>query len=99
LKLDFLACIKLKTKFNSYSSLHISVSQDEFHLINDIDVWPIGCLIAPYCGRLNPDQVYSSDKSEKSRPPSLPTDIPILDHVGGSTNSDGAQVKGTETLG
>ena len=59
LELASLKCTKLKTKFSSYSSFHISVSEDDFHLINNTDVWPIGCVIAPYYGRLNPDQIYS----------------------------------------
>jgi hypothetical protein len=31
-ELPSLACTKLKTKFNSYSSFHIAVSEDDFHL-------------------------------------------------------------------
>jgi hypothetical protein len=55
LSLKKLVCTKLKTKFNSYSSFHISVMEDEFALINNIGVWPSGCLIAPYYGKLMPD--------------------------------------------
>jgi hypothetical protein len=53
-----LACTRLKTKFNFYASFHISVTEDGFSLINDVGVWPSGCLIAPYYGKLTPDQVY-----------------------------------------
>jgi hypothetical protein len=59
LNLNKLACTRLKTKFNSYSSFHIAVTEDEFSLINDTGVWPAGCLIAPYFGKLSPDQVYT----------------------------------------
>jgi hypothetical protein len=48
-----------KTKFNSYFSFHISVTEDEFLLINNPGVLPSGCLIAPYYGKLTPDQVFT----------------------------------------
>jgi hypothetical protein len=59
LSLKKLACTRLKTKFNTYSSFHVSVLEDEFPLINNTGVWPTGCLIAPFYGRLTPDQVYA----------------------------------------
>jgi len=34
-----------KTTFNSYASVHISVVEDDFHLINNTGAWPSGCLI------------------------------------------------------
>jgi hypothetical protein len=40
LKLASLACTRLKTKFDSYASFQVSVSQDKFPLING--VWPSG---------------------------------------------------------
>jgi hypothetical protein len=54
-----LVCTKLRTKFNSYSSFHISVMEDEFSLINNIGVWPSGCIIAPYYDKLMPDQTFT----------------------------------------
>jgi hypothetical protein len=54
-----LFCTRLKTKFNSYSSYHVLVLEDEFPLINNTGVWPTGCLIAPFSGKLTPDWVYS----------------------------------------
>jgi hypothetical protein len=42
LSLTMLVCTKLKTKLNSYSSFHISVTEDEFALITNIGVWPSG---------------------------------------------------------
>jgi hypothetical protein len=53
-----LACTKLKTKFSSYSSVLISVTEDEFSLISNPAVWPSDCLIAPYHGKLMPDQIF-----------------------------------------
>jgi hypothetical protein len=54
LKEQTLVCTKLKTKFNSYSSSHISVTEDVFSLINNTGVWPSGCLIAPNYDKLMP---------------------------------------------
>jgi hypothetical protein len=82
LKLKSLSCTRLKTKFNSYASFHISVAEDDFHLINNTGVWPSGCLIAPYYGRLSPDQIYSSPTFDSSRPPSPPAGaLPVNDTV------------------
>jgi hypothetical protein len=61
LKLTSLSCTRLKTKFNSYASFHISVNEDDFPLINNTGVWPNDCLIAPFYGRLNDDQIYRPD--------------------------------------
>jgi hypothetical protein len=60
LSLKKLVCTRLKTKFNTYASFHAQVIDDEFPLINSMDVWPVGCLIAPFYGKLTPDQVHSS---------------------------------------
>jgi hypothetical protein len=68
LSLKKLVCTKLKTKFNSYSSFHISVTEDEFALINNIGVWPSGCLIAPYYGKLTPDQMFTPSTPEAGAP-------------------------------
>jgi hypothetical protein len=61
LSLKRLVCTRLKTKFNTYASFHVLVNEDDFPLVNNIVVWPNGCLIAPFFGRLSPDQIYSSD--------------------------------------
>jgi hypothetical protein len=62
---------------------HISISEDDLRLTNNTDVWPTGCLIASYYGRLNPDQIYIAENSAMSRPTS-PTGAPPLDRVKGS---------------
>jgi hypothetical protein len=77
LDLASLKCTKLKTKYCSYSSFHISVSEDDFHLVNNTNVWPIGCLITPYYERLSPDQIYLEENSAVSRPPSPEVRNPI----------------------
>jgi hypothetical protein len=71
LKLTSLSCTRLKTKFNSYASFHISVNEDDFPLINNTSVWPSGCLIAPFYGRLNADQIYRPDAPATLLNPSL----------------------------
>jgi hypothetical protein len=61
LQLASIACTRLKTKHNSYASFHVSVPEDDFHLTNNTGVWPNGCLIAPYYGRLSADQIYTDE--------------------------------------
>jgi hypothetical protein len=68
LSLRKLVCTKLRTKFNSYSSFHISVTEDEFALIKNIGVWPSGCVIAPYYSKLTPDQIFTPSTPEAGAP-------------------------------
>jgi hypothetical protein len=53
LKLSLPICTRLKTEFKTYASFHISVTEDNFSLIYNTGVWPDGCLIPPFYGRLN----------------------------------------------
>jgi hypothetical protein len=82
----------LKTKHNSYASFHVSVVENYFHLINNTGVWPNGCLIAPYYGPLNPDQIYTAETSATSQPPtpgagcSSPPTPPNQDPIGNTLN-------------
>ncbi|KAJ4440788.1 hypothetical protein ANN_10634 [Periplaneta americana] len=64
LSLSSLVVTKLKTKYETYSSFHISVEEKDFHLINNTGVWPVGCLIAPFYGKLKPEQHYASTARE-----------------------------------
>jgi hypothetical protein len=104
LQLASLTCTRLKTKYNSYASFHVSVTEDDFHLINNTGVWPNGCLITPYYGRLNPDQIYSVDIPATSRPASpsagslRPSSPPTLDALGDFVNTDGAQGEAAPAL-
>jgi hypothetical protein len=59
LSLKKLVCTRLKTKFSTYASFHVSVLEDEFPLINNTGIWPAGCVIDPFYGKLTPDQIYS----------------------------------------
>jgi hypothetical protein len=70
LKLSSIVCTKLKTKFNTYASFHISVTEDDIPLIHNTGVWPDRCLIAPFYGRLSPDQILNSDSHITPRSPS-----------------------------
>jgi hypothetical protein len=60
LSLQELVCARHKTKFNTFASFHVSVIEDEFPLISNTGVWPAGCLIVPFYGKLTPDHVNSS---------------------------------------
>jgi hypothetical protein len=61
LELSSLTCIRLKTIFNTYASFHVSAIEKDFPFINNTGVWTNGCLIAPFYGRLNANQIYSPD--------------------------------------
>jgi hypothetical protein len=41
LKLASVIYTRLRTKFNSYASFHISVAEGDFNLINDTGDWPL----------------------------------------------------------
>jgi hypothetical protein len=65
LSLKNLVCTRLKTKFNSYASFHIFVNKDKLPLITNTSMWPNGCVITPFYGKLTPDQVGSSSSPAK----------------------------------
>jgi hypothetical protein len=44
------------------------VTEDDFPQINSADVWPTGCLIAPYYGKLMPDQIFTPSTPETGTP-------------------------------
>lgn len=58
LDLEFLRVRRLKSRFQSYASFHIEVYQNEFVKLLDESVWPEGCIISEFRGRLRDDQVY-----------------------------------------
>jgi hypothetical protein len=45
----------------SYASFHVLVNEEDFSLINNTGIWPNGCLIASFFGRLNLEQIYSPE--------------------------------------
>ena len=108
LQIPSLTCTRLKTKHSSYASFHVSVPEDDFSLINNAGVWPNGCLIAPYYGRLSPDQIFKFEEPATARPPSPgagklhppapPSVDPVSDsRVGVSASTVRALVEGTYT--
>jgi hypothetical protein len=68
LSLKKLVCTRLKTTFNTYASFHVSVFEEDFPLTNNTGVWPTGFLIAPFYGKLTPDQVFSSSTHVNGQP-------------------------------
>jgi hypothetical protein len=86
-----MTCDGLKTKFKTYASCHVLVSED-FPLMNRTEVWLNGCFIAPFCGHLNRDQIYISDTPtfspalQKTGDPSLP--INLIGATGGSSDAN-----------
>ncbi|KAG8184452.1 hypothetical protein JTE90_002301 [Oedothorax gibbosus] len=57
LKLSHLKCVKMKTKFNSYSSFHIEILESDLQVLLDDGLWPEGCIIFKFFGRLKQDQI------------------------------------------
>jgi hypothetical protein len=111
LSLKKLVCTRLKTKFSTYASFHVSVLEDEFPPINNTGVWPAGCLIASFYGKLTPDlffppstplignTCFTSDSNQEpggSPDPSQKTSD--MDKSCDFANTDGAQGKGAPAL-
>jgi hypothetical protein len=85
ISLKRLGCSRLKTKFNSYSSFIISVNEEDFSLINNTGVWPSGCLIAPFYGKLTSDQIFSSGSSPASESATSPVVAGPINNILNST--------------
>ncbi|CAN8019471.1 unnamed protein product, partial [Ixodes persulcatus] len=47
-------CTKLKTRYPTYSSFHVSLDKDLFELLNKPEVWPVGSVFRPFYGKLSP---------------------------------------------
>nr|CAD7446311.1 unnamed protein product [Timema bartmani] len=46
----------------------LTVKEDDFPMINISDIWPSGCLIAPYYGKLLPEQIVCEESPCESAP-------------------------------
>lgn len=80
LSLSHLVVSKIKTRYRElYSSFHVEVLESDFVKIDDETVWPDGCLIKPFQGRLKADTVVSDVP---------PTDNTSTTNSGGNTLSD-----------
>jgi len=52
-------CTRLKTKVeNKYASFHLSVPEESFEPLLNVELWPHGCILAPFWGSLRPGQLY-----------------------------------------
>ncbi|XP_077500070.1 uncharacterized protein LOC144110874 [Amblyomma americanum] len=45
-------CTKLKTKYDTYGSFHVSMDEHLFELVSKPEVWPDGCVFRPFYGKL-----------------------------------------------
>lgn len=62
LSLSQLNVSKIKTRRQDlYSSFHVEVLESDFEKIDDVSIWPDGCMIKPYQGRLLPRIVLQDD--------------------------------------
>ncbi|KAH9379175.1 hypothetical protein HPB48_001687 [Haemaphysalis longicornis] len=43
---------KLPSRYATYASFHVSVKAEQFDLINETNVWPVGCIFRPFWGKL-----------------------------------------------
>lgn len=57
LKLEFVKCHKLVTKYQTYSSFHVQVLETDLERVSDPSVWPEGCIISEFYGRLKNEQI------------------------------------------
>lgn len=57
---DALVCIRLKSKFPSYSSFHVLVTANKFDLFHDPLVRPEGCLFCQFRGALKTDELENA---------------------------------------
>jgi hypothetical protein len=85
-----LVCTKLKTKFNSYSSFHIPVMEEEFSLINNTGIWPTGCLIAQYYDKHTSDQIFTPSTPDTEAPSA--TSNSAVDPVGNDGANGGSSM-------
>lgn len=59
--LSELKVTKLKTRHDDYSSFHVEVLSSDLIKIDDVNVWPNGCLIKVFYGPLISDVIVSED--------------------------------------
>lgn len=57
-----LSCRRLKTKFDTYASFYISVSEEFFERLNDPAVWPKDCLFKEFRGMFREGMLHSSER-------------------------------------
>ncbi|KAL1448363.1 hypothetical protein WDU94_009853, partial [Cyamophila willieti] len=57
--LSSLKVSKIKTRHNEYSSFHVEVLSVDLNKVDDVNIWPDGCLIKPYYGALIADVIVN----------------------------------------
>lgn len=57
-------CSKMFTRFDTYSSFHISGDESVFDAINKSEVWPEGSIFHQFFGRLDKSRVHTDDGVE-----------------------------------
>lgn len=55
--LSYMKVTKMRTRFNNYASFHVEVYSSDLDKIDDVNLWPEGCLFKPYLGMLKPHVV------------------------------------------
>lgn len=76
LHLDYLKCRRLKSRFPSYASFHIETYEKDFEKLLDECVWPEGCIVSEFRGRLRNDQVCNVYDSVSVGSPRVPSAVP-----------------------
>ncbi|KAI5696821.1 hypothetical protein M8J75_000718, partial [Diaphorina citri] len=67
LTLSHLKISKIQSKHqDQYSSFHVEVLVSDYSKIDDVSLWPDGCLMKQYRGRLLPEIVVSDTSSDTS---------------------------------
>lgn len=61
--LSELKVTKLKTRHTDYSSFHVEVLSSDLNKIDDVNVWPNGCLMKVYYGALISDVIVNENAS------------------------------------
>jgi hypothetical protein len=63
LQMMSLVFTRLKMKFNSHASFHMSVNENDFPPINNTRVGPSGCLMAPFSWKVKPGSDFLPGKA------------------------------------
>lgn len=61
-------CRKLKTRYDSYASFHVSVAAKDFDKLSDPAVWPKSCLFKAFRGALREDLLHASEAAAAAAP-------------------------------
>lgn len=98
-ELKSVICSKMSTKHSSYSSFHLSVLEEQKHLVSSDEAWPEGVLVKPFIGKLLKNYVtekYDSlNPGGSSSPQENVSETPNATDASGSSNSSKNQVEKT----